>query len=87
MKQKTIATIKGKLNSSIEIFFDSINQVGDIINFNNIINIIPSGEDCTQFFYKIIKFCSCNDDSRAFRIDNIYVSGDKYVVMVSPVSV
>lgn len=80
-----IATIKGKLNSSIDILFDSINQVGDTISFNNIIRLIPSGEDYTMFFYKTIKFCSSNDDSRSFRIESIFNNGGKYEVVVSPI--
>jgi len=83
----TIATIKGKLNTSIDILMDGIQQVGDVISFNNITNMIPKGENYTQFFYKAIKFCNSNGSTRSFRVDSITRGNGKYEIMVSPVIV
>jgi len=86
MTTKTaIATIKGGVDSSIDILMDGIHQVGDIISFNNITSMIPSGEDYTRFFYNCINFCKTNGATRLFRVDRILGVDDKYEIQVSPV--
>jgi len=86
MTTKTaIATIKGGVDSSIDVLMDGIHQVGDIISFNNITSMIPSGEDYTRFFYNCINFCKTNGATRLFRVDRILGGDDKYEIQVSPV--
>lgn len=83
--ESTIATIRGGVGTSIDILMDGLQQVGDIISFNNITSLIPSGEDCTRFFFKCLDFCKTNGATRLFRVDQISEEGKKYEIMVSPI--
>ena len=85
MNSTIVATIKGVANTSIDIITSGFHKVGDIISFNNIINMVPSGEDCTQFFYNCINFCKKNGHTKSFRIESINFLGNKYEIKVSPV--
>ena len=85
MSSMIVATIKGVANTSIDIIISGVHKVGDIISFNNIIHMVPSGEDCTHFFYNCINFCKKNGQTKSFRIESISNYGDKYEIRVSPV--
>lgn len=81
----TIATIRGRVDTSIDILMDGLHQVGDIINFNNITSLIPSGEDYTRFFFNCLNFCKTNGSTRLFRVEKISGGEERYEIMVSPV--
>lgn len=83
--KSTIATIRGRVDTSIDILMDGLHQVGDIISFNNIVGMIPSGEDYTRFFFDCLNFCKSNGATRLFRVEQITGAGKKYEIMVSPV--
>lgn len=84
MTKKIVTTIKGGLNTSINILLNEIHQVGDTISFDNITNMVPSGEDYTKFFYSCISFCRTNG-TRLFRIDNVSSNGQQLELQVSPI--
>lgn len=85
--KSVIATIKSGVGSSLSIVLDRAHQIGDVISFNNITDMVPSGEDRTHFFYKSLQFCKENG-SRLFRIDHILNNDtQRYELIVSPVPV
>ena len=53
MTKAVIATLKGALNSSIDIVVDTMCHVGQKISFEDMGKIVPPQlEDYTSFFYK-----------------------------------
>ncbi len=85
MTKAVIATLKGALNSSIDIVVDTMCHVGQKISFEDMGKIVPPQlEDYTSFFYKCINFCTING-SRIFNIDRILQKDNGYELKVSPV--
>ena len=71
MRNTIIATIKGALGTSIDIIIDATRKVGDIIDFSNLIDLIPHGADHTKFFYAVVNFCQKNGGFRTYKIESI----------------
>ncbi len=86
MANSIVTTIRGRLNTSIDIILDKVQHVGDIISFKNIIGMVPQEEDYTQFFYQCIQFCSVNGNTRLFRVDDVLSIGGRMEIRVSPVT-
>ena len=87
MTNTVVATLKGALNSSIDIMVNTMCHVGQKISFEDMGKIVPPQlEDYTSFFYKCIDFCTING-SRIFNIDRILQKDGGYELKVSPVQV
>lgn len=87
MTNTVVATLKGALNSSIDIMVNTVCHVGQKISFEDMGKIAPPQlENYTHFFYKCIDFCTING-SRIFNIDHILRKDNGYELEVSPVEV
>jgi len=85
MKDKIVATLKGAMNTSLNILLGTMLQVGDTIDMNNITHLVPDGENTTHFFKNYVNFCESNGKSRIYRVDEISQYDGRYVLQVSGV--
>jgi len=82
---KIVVTIKGGWNSSIQIVLDTMHHVGDVLDMSNITRLVPSGVNFTSFFNAFVDFCTRNDESRRYLIEDITETSQGYEMKVSPV--
>lgn len=81
----TVVTIKGGWNTSMQILLDTAHRVGDILDMSNITRLVPEDVNFTTFFNAFVRFCSKNDGSRQYLIEDIAETPDGYQMKVSPV--
>lgn len=80
----TKATLKGKLNTSIDVLLGTVKSIGDQVDFHNITKMVPTGTDYTRFLYACIEFCNGNGGAKEYRVEDVIQSADGTQIVVCP---
>lgn len=85
MNTGIIATVKGGLNTSLNIIVRKVHQVGDILDLSTIIHLVPDGISYAKFFKEYVSFCINNNSSKLYRVDAIQQTQNGCEMQVSPI--